>query len=75
MQHNVAWAKAYLRAKWHLDPSIRLATIDMGQKLGAVPLLGGTGAGSPSSTVWPEPRPTFIPSGETTPHVDHGHCH
>jgi len=26
--------------KWHLDPSSRLATIDMGQKLGAVPLLG-----------------------------------
>jgi len=38
--HNVAWAKAYLHTKWHLDPSSRLATIDMGQKLGggALPL-------------------------------------
>jgi len=27
------WAKAYLRTKWHLDPSSHLATIDMGQKL------------------------------------------
>jgi len=26
--------------KWHLDPSGRLATTDMGQKLGVVPLLG-----------------------------------
>ena len=30
--HNVAWAEAYHRTKWHLDPSSRLATIDMGQK-------------------------------------------
>jgi len=34
------WAEAYLRTKWHLDPSSRLATIDMGRKLGAPPLLG-----------------------------------
>jgi len=27
IQHNVAWAEAYLRTKWHLDPSNRLATI------------------------------------------------
>ena len=35
----VAWAEVYLRTKWHLDPSSRLATIDMGQKLdrGVVP--------------------------------------
>ena len=36
--------------KWHFDPSSRLATTDMGRKLGAVPLfLGGgkkAGAGS-----------------------------
>jgi len=30
----------YLRTKWHLDLSSRLATIDMGRKLGAVPLWG-----------------------------------
>jgi len=41
IQHNVAWAEAYLPSKWHLDPSSRLATTDMGRKLGgAVPLWG-----------------------------------
>ena len=29
-------------------------------KMGAVPLLGG--AESPSNTMWPGPRPTFMPS-------------
>ena len=37
----------------------RLATIDMGQKLGAVPW----GAGSLSNTMSPGPRPTSVPSG------------
>ena len=38
-------AETYLPTKWHLDPSIRLATTDMGRKWGgAVPLWGG-GAG------------------------------
>ena len=27
IQYNVAWVEAYLFAKWHLDPSNRLATI------------------------------------------------
>jgi len=27
MQHDVTWSTAYLRTKWHLDPSNRLATI------------------------------------------------
>jgi len=44
MQHNLPWAEAYLRIKWHIEPSSRLAT-DMGRKLGAVPH-GGGGAGS-----------------------------
>jgi len=26
IHHNVAWAEAYLRTKWSLDPSSRLAT-------------------------------------------------
>ena len=39
-----------------------LATIDMGQKLGAVPLLGGR-VGSPSNTMSPWPKPTCLPSG------------
>ena len=32
--NNVAWAEAYLHTKWHLDASSRLATIEMGRKLG-----------------------------------------
>jgi len=32
--YNVEWDEAYLRTKWHLDPYSRLATIDMGLKLG-----------------------------------------
>jgi len=41
-----------------------LARIDMGRKVGAaVPLLGVRRAGSPSNTMWPGSRPTFIPSG------------
>jgi len=41
----------------------RLATIDTGRKLGAVPalFLGGGGVGSPCNTVWP--GPIFVPSG------------
>ena len=59
IEHNVAWAKAYLRTKWHLDQSSRLVTSDMDRKLG-----GGTGgAGSPSNKIWPGPRHTSIPSG------------
>jgi len=41
----VAWAKAYLRTKWHLDPFSRLATTDMGRKLEAVSLFGEGGDG------------------------------
>jgi len=37
LELNVAWAKAYFRIKWHFDPSRRLATIDLGRQLGAVP--------------------------------------
>ena len=40
MQDNVAWAEAHLRTKPHLDQSSRLATIDMGRKLGAVHRFG-----------------------------------
>ena len=41
--NNVAWAEAYLCTKWHLDPTSRLATTDIGPKFGeeAVPLWGG----------------------------------
>jgi len=42
----------------------RLASIDMGRKLCGcyASFLRGGGAGSPSNTVWPGPRPTFVPS-------------
>ena len=45
----MAWAEAYHRTKWHLDPTSRLVTTDMGRKLGAVTLWGG-GARSLSKT-------------------------
>jgi len=44
----------------------RLVTIDKGQKLGAVPLLGvgyRGGAGFPSNTMSPGPRPNSVSSG------------
>jgi len=50
--NTVAWAEAYLNAKWHLSPSSRLATTDTGRKLGVF-LLGGGEAGSPSNTMSP----------------------
>jgi len=31
------WAEAYLSIKWHLHPSSRWATTDMGRKLGKPP--------------------------------------
>jgi len=49
IQHSVAFAEAYFRTKWHLDPSSRLATTFMGRKLGAVSL--SEGAGSLSNTM------------------------
>ena len=63
IQHNVAWAKAYLHAKCHHDPFSRLATVDMGRKLGGklCPVLG-RGAGSPTNTMWPVARSTCTPS-------------
>jgi len=42
IQHNVAWADAYLSSKWHLDPSSYFATIDVGRELGDYdPFWGG----------------------------------
>ena len=35
IEHKVPWAEAYLNTKWHLDASSRLATMDMGRKLGS----------------------------------------
>jgi len=62
MQHSVALAESYFhtKLKWHLDPSSRLATTDMGRKWAAVPL--GVGDGSAFNTMLPGPRITFVPS-------------
>jgi len=47
--HNVACAETYIRTKWHVDLSSRLATIDIGRKWGLLcPFRGGGAVGSPS---------------------------
>jgi len=61
-QCRLAWDEAYLRIKWHVDPSSRLATTDMGRKL-EEGLCPWGGAGSASNTMLPGPRATFVPSG------------
>ena len=48
------WTEAHLHTKCH-DPCSRI----IGE--GLCPF-GGEGAGSPSNTMWPEPRPTCTPS-------------
>jgi len=55
--------QVYIRTKWHLVLPSRLATTDMGRRVGggAVPLFRG--AGSPSNTMSPALRPTSVPSG------------
>jgi len=65
---NTMWPgpiKAHLHAKCHLDPSGRLATIDMGRKLGRglLSLFVEVVAGFPSNTMSSGPRPTSVPSG------------
>jgi len=50
-------------ARWCVLANCGLATIDMGRKLGVVPLFGEGGVGSPSGTMQPGTRPTFIRSG------------
>jgi len=41
--HNVAWAEAYLRTKWHLDPSSCLASTDRAENWGLCPFGGELG--------------------------------
>jgi len=40
IEHEAAWAEAYLHTKWHHSPSSRLATPDIGRKLGGRAPLG-----------------------------------
>jgi len=53
IEHKVAWSEAYLRTKWHLSPSNRLATTDIRQKLGVCAPLGEgeLGPSSPLATI------------------------
>jgi len=54
IQHNVAWAEAYLPTKWHYRHVPKIG------RWGCAPYAG---AGFPSNTVWPGLRPTSMPSG------------
>jgi len=63
IEHKVAWAEVYLRTKCHLNPSSRLATADIGRRLGRLCPFRGGEAGSPSNTMPPRLRPTSVPSG------------
>jgi len=42
IQHHVARAESYHLVNWHRDPysRLRMATLNMGRKVGAVPLFG-----------------------------------
>jgi len=55
-------AEAYLHTQWHLDPSTRLATTNMGRKLGAAvpPFEGGSGS-PPYLTQWSGLGPDLPP--------------
>ena len=57
------WAEAYLRTKWHPDPSSRLDTTDMDLKWGDCCARLGGSLVPISNTMWPRPRPTCVSSG------------
>ena len=57
------WSEAYLHAKFHLDPSNCLATIDMGLKSGSSAPFQRRGTGSTCNTKSSGPSPISIPSG------------
>ena len=70
--YNVARAEAYLRTRWHLDPSSCLATTARHRtKRGGddVPL-SGRGSWVQSNTIWPGPRPTSVLSHSPKRHLD-----
>jgi len=58
---TVAWAEAYLRTKWHLDPSCHLATTYKPKLRGGALPLCGRGAVSPPNAVCSGPKPTSMP--------------
>jgi len=67
IKHNVTYAEAYLRTKWHFDASSHLATIDTGQNLGGL-LCALWGA----ATMWSGPTRTSIV--HTKWHADPSSC-
>jgi len=58
-----------IRAEWHKSSAVaamgdRLATTDMVRKVRAAVPISVQGAGSPSNTMSPGPRPTSVPTAE-----------
>jgi len=65
IEHKVAWAEAYLHAKWHHSPSKNPALWPqwtVAENWALCPFRGG-GAGSPSNTMSRKPRSIAVPSG------------
>ena len=61
---STMWTEVYFRTKRRLHPSIHLATIDMGQKLGGSGCAFFLGvAGPTANTMSRMLRPTSVPSG------------
>ena len=62
---HVAGDEVYFRNNWRLHTSSRLATIDMGQKLGGSACRFSRGIWVPieHNIAWVKARPTSIPSG------------
>jgi len=63
IEHKVAWAEAYLHTKWHLSPSSRLVTMDIGRKLGALSLQGRELGPHLTQCHVGQGQPTSIPIG------------
>jgi len=63
VSYNAACDEVYFRTKCRHHPSSRLATTDMGQKLGGGACAFFLGVAGPHRTKSPGPRPTSTPSG------------
>jgi len=72
--NTVTWAVAYLYTKWHLNPSIHLATMDIGRKLGGCAPLVELGLHLTQCHVGQGLPPRQIPSRSIQPfrHNKHG---
>ena len=61
MDQDAIWYGDDLRTKWHLIQPAIWPQQTWVENWGAVPFWG-RGAGSPSNTMWPGPRPTCMPT-------------